>query len=287
MITLSYIMTTFNKLSYLKVTLPYLINTCKEDEEIVIVDGGSNDGTKEYLEELYIQKKIHQFISEKDCGESHGTNKAILLAKGELLKTVTDDDVFDFNVINFCKSHLLKNTDIDICGTDGLGISTMNRNDIFITNYADGYMDWKKNKNPFLFCGLSYMIRKSSISKLGLLSTQFKIIDFEYSSRVSSLKSNIAFCNAYSFVNIVGIDSNSVKFNDSIRNEKRILKKLYPTISNLNYLKTTKAFFKGVLVDFLKIKKNNSFKKIDYSIVFKDSLDILHQNNNKIEMKFL
>lgn len=287
MITLSYILTTYNKLSYLKITLPYLINACKEDEEIVLVDGGSTDGTKEYLQDLLNQKKIHQFISEKDFGEAHGTNKAILMAKGELFKIITDDDAFDFDVINFCKTHLLKNTQIDICGTDGLGISTINRSDIFITNYADGYMDWKKNKNPFLFCGLSYMIRKSSISKLGLLSTQFKIIDFEYSSRVSSIKSNIAFCNAYSFVNIVGIDSNSVKFNDSIRNEKKILKKLYPTISNLNYLKTTKAFYKGILVNFLKINNNNNFKQIDYSIVFKDSLDILHQKNSKIEMKFL
>ena len=41
--TLSYVLTTFNKLDYLKITLPLLIEARKPDEEIVVVDGGSTD----------------------------------------------------------------------------------------------------------------------------------------------------------------------------------------------------------------------------------------------------
>jgi glycosyltransferase involved in cell wall biosynthesis len=93
-IRLSYVLTTFNKLSYLKEILEDLINNCKEDEEIVISDGASSDGTITFLESLLRDGKIHQFVSEKDFGEAHGFNKAILLANGELIKLISDDDIF-------------------------------------------------------------------------------------------------------------------------------------------------------------------------------------------------
>ena len=116
---LSYILTTYNKLDYLKITLPYLLAACYPDEEIVIVDGGSSDGTVEYLQALLDQKKIHYFISEKDFGEAHGTNKAFLAAKGQLLKIITDDDVFDFEALQRCKKFMLEHPSVDILGFDG------------------------------------------------------------------------------------------------------------------------------------------------------------------------
>ena len=76
--SLSYVMTTFNKFEYLKIAVTELINECLSDEEIVIVDGGSTDGSIEYLSILKDQGKIHQFISAKDYGEAHGINKAMM-----------------------------------------------------------------------------------------------------------------------------------------------------------------------------------------------------------------
>ncbi|MCU0361204.1 MAG: glycosyltransferase, partial [Bacteroidia bacterium] len=69
--TLTYVLTTYNKLDYLKITLPFLIQACKKDEEIVVVDGGSSDGTKDFLENLLKENKIHQLLSQKDYGEAH------------------------------------------------------------------------------------------------------------------------------------------------------------------------------------------------------------------------
>jgi glycosyltransferase involved in cell wall biosynthesis len=82
-ITLSYVLTTFNKLEYLKVSLPNLLDNLKDDEEIVITDGGSSDGTSEYLEDLHSRGLIHQYVSEPDIGQAHGINKAILMATGD------------------------------------------------------------------------------------------------------------------------------------------------------------------------------------------------------------
>ncbi len=113
-ITLSYVLTTFNKLEYLKIVIGDLISNCKGDEEIIVTDGGSTDGSKDFLESLYNDGKIHQFISEKDSGEAHGFNKGILMANGIIIKLITDDDVFNYTVIKNCKNYLLKNSEIDI-----------------------------------------------------------------------------------------------------------------------------------------------------------------------------
>src|SRR4051812_35110446 len=99
MYNLSYVLTNYNKILYLKEVMNKLLENRKEDEEIVIADGGSTDGCAEYLEELYRKGHIQQYVSERDYGESHGLNKAILMAKGKAIKIITSDDVFHYPAI--------------------------------------------------------------------------------------------------------------------------------------------------------------------------------------------
>ena len=62
-LNLSYIIATKNKLPYLKIALEKLIANKKEGEEILVADGASTDGTKEYIEELEHAGKIDFYIS--------------------------------------------------------------------------------------------------------------------------------------------------------------------------------------------------------------------------------
>ncbi len=289
-ITLSYIMTTYNKVSYLKTTLPYLLDACKEDEEIVIVDGGSTDGTVDYLKDLYQHKKIHQFISEKDFGEAHGTNKAMLMARGELIKIITDDDVFDFELIMQAKQFLILNKNIDVLGFDGWGYNFSQK--VFEkTNYIAGFKQWKERNTPFLFCGLSLLIRKESLSHLGLLSTSFKIVDMEYTIRISSQKTKIAFCTAIGFVNIVTPSSNSQKFYKIIREEQKLLKKIYPAITQrfkINHpIIVLKDKFKGLKKTKSNIIYNQEDHLNDYLIIVKTSIEKLKSDKKNNQYLFL
>jgi glycosyltransferase involved in cell wall biosynthesis len=82
-VNFSYIIATRNRLPFLKITLEKLITAIQPDEEIVVVDGNSTDGSREYLQGLFQAGSIHQYLSESDKNQAHGWNKALLMAKGD------------------------------------------------------------------------------------------------------------------------------------------------------------------------------------------------------------
>ena len=93
---LSYVVTTRNKLPFLEVMLPRLLEALRDDEEVVIVDGASDDGTSSYLASVAAVNHQVTVISEPDVGEAHALNKGLLLARGAIIKVMSDDDVFSF-----------------------------------------------------------------------------------------------------------------------------------------------------------------------------------------------
>lgn len=287
-IVLSYVMTTFNKLNYLQVTLPLLIEGKKEDEEIVIIDGGSTDGSAEYLKKLVNEGKIDQFLSEKDYGEAHGTNKGFLAAKGELIKIITDDDVFHYPSIYKCREFMLQDKSVDILGFDGFGFNINHSEYAFQqVDYIKGFHTWKKTKTPFLFCGLSFMMRRSSLAYLGLFNVNFKIVDIEYAIRVSSLKSKIAFYTGLGYVNIVNPQSNSHKFYEQIAKERKMLTKLYPSYKSGITYKGSVMKFKEVVSKSILKRPLNEESQFDYKHIVSESIKKLNDYNADKKFAFL
>lgn len=78
---LSIITITFNNLKGMKETAESVISQSFKDFEWIVVDGGSSDGTKEYLES--ISEHIDWWCSETDKGIYNAMNKGIRTAKGK------------------------------------------------------------------------------------------------------------------------------------------------------------------------------------------------------------
>lgn len=103
---------TFNNIDGLKNTMESLINrqlSAAVGLEVIVIDGGSSDGSKEYLEQ--IKDRFNQsdidfiYISEKDNGIYNAMNKGINLAKGEWIFFLNAGDVLldDFSFDSFFK----------------------------------------------------------------------------------------------------------------------------------------------------------------------------------------
>lgn len=227
-INLSYVVTTRNKLPYLKEVMKRLLDNIQEDEEIVAIDGASTDGTAEFLQDLYGKGLIHKFLSEPDLGEAHGYNKGFLLAEGVLIKAISDDDMFCYESIRKCKQFMLEYEEIDILGTEGAGANWELENPYGSSYYYKDYITWLDTHKSFAFCGLGLMMRKKSLAYMGLFNTHFIRVDSEYTFRISALKKvNIAWYTGYTWVRMANPQSNSIVYSDNMASEEKILEYLY------------------------------------------------------------
>lgn len=206
---LSYVLTTYNKLPYLKQVVERLVAARQPDEEIVVADGGSKDGTPEYLQGLFDAGLIQQFVSERDKGEAHGFNKAMLRAQGELLKLVTDDDAFCYPAIRDAKAFLLAHPEVDVLtGNTGLiHLERLERAELY-DDVADNFRRWLAHQDVVWMIGLPLIIRRSALALTGLFHTGVVQVDTEFTYRITSLNVNLAWSTAMLSVRLENPQSN-------------------------------------------------------------------------------
>lgn len=90
---LSIITIAYNNKNGLKLTIDSVINqTSYSQIEYIVVDGGSNDGTKELL--MSYSGKLQKWISEPDSGIYNAMNKGARMATGEYLLFLNSGDNF-------------------------------------------------------------------------------------------------------------------------------------------------------------------------------------------------
>ena len=93
MIKISIIIPTYNMGRYIGDTLDSIINQKYKNIEIIIVDGGSTDKTKDIILQNF-KSSISHFISEPDKGQYDAINKGMKLATGEVLCWINADDIY-------------------------------------------------------------------------------------------------------------------------------------------------------------------------------------------------
>ena len=89
---ISIITINYNNLEGLKKTMASVFEQTWQDFEFVVIDGGSTDGSKAYIEEH--ANKLAYWVSEPDNGVYHAMNKGIAKANGEYFLFLNSGDHF-------------------------------------------------------------------------------------------------------------------------------------------------------------------------------------------------
>lgn len=90
--TLTLITVTYNSLHTLPATVSSVLSQKLPNLEYIVIDGGSTDGTVEWLAEN--DEGISEWVSEKDQGIYDALNKGLSLATGEIVGFIHADDLF-------------------------------------------------------------------------------------------------------------------------------------------------------------------------------------------------
>ena len=92
---ISVIITSFNNSQYIEQCIESVINQTRTPDEVVVIDDYSTDNSRELLKKY---KKNYNFITlifnKKNIGVAKSRDKAIHIAKGELITTLDGDDFY-------------------------------------------------------------------------------------------------------------------------------------------------------------------------------------------------
>ena len=185
---ISIITTTYQDVSHLKKVVEGIKNQDYPNLEYIIVDGGSTDGTVEYLKELekdfsygWPEREV-KWISEKDNGIYDALNKGIRMATGDIIGPMFD---------KFSHPHVLSDmiSVIEKEGTDGV------HGDLYYVDEQDNPVrEWKMGNTKTIRDGWmpahpTLYLKKEVYDKFGVYKTDYRIAaDYEYMIRI--LKDN-------------------------------------------------------------------------------------------------
>ncbi|MDO9000947.1 MAG: glycosyltransferase family 2 protein [Bacteroidota bacterium] len=94
----SIVIPAFNRAKYLEKTILSVLDQNYSNLELIIVDGGSNDGTLSIIEKH--KAHIHYFISEPDQGMYYALQKGFEKSTGEIMAWINSDDLYHLNSLH-------------------------------------------------------------------------------------------------------------------------------------------------------------------------------------------
>ena len=164
---ISVITINLNNLEGLQKTISSVLNQDYSNIEYLIIDGGSNDGSVEYIKSN--ESKFDYWASEKDQGIYDAMNNGIIQSKGEYVLFLNSGDYF---YDSKCLSNLIGSeiTEDIVYGKMGMYL-----NDSLITKEYPSRL----NIEYFQYDTIphqSTLIKKNLFNKFGYYNTSFKIV---------------------------------------------------------------------------------------------------------------
>ena len=163
-------MSVFNAEQTLEESLNSLIYQTYENIEILIMDDGSTDNTKDILKKYQkIYPKIKLFENNVNIGLTKSLNILISKAEGEIIARQDSDDISMINRIEI-QMKTLYEENLDFCTSRALIMNTKKK-----IPGLSFYISPKKlirYKNPFIHGTL--LIKKTLLSRIGFYNESFK-----------------------------------------------------------------------------------------------------------------
>lgn len=222
----SYIITTKNRSKYLKSALANIREFITRKDELIIIDGGSKDGTKKLIQQN--KDIVSYFESAKDYGEAHALNKGILYSSGKYIKILTDDDYIYPQAMRKAISVLEKNPEIDAlqCGGEAYIRDETTGQDTLLF-YEQVFPDVHIANNllhvtTYCPCGLGLVLTRKVLSRTGLFDTTYRAVDLGYISKLILCKTNFKYLNISLYKHFNYAHSGENFANDIHRDEARV-----------------------------------------------------------------
>ncbi len=192
-IKVSVIMLTYNRAPLILESVKSVLEQCFEDLELVIIDDGSTDNTKDVIKDIK-DPRVSYYNFEHTGKISYLRNLGIAHAKGEYIAYIDSDDLWQKDKLKNQVLILNDNQDIGMTFSD---VEFFNENGIFrkwlYNSLSKKYSFYKGSIFQFLISNQmaiyasSVMFRRNCIEKVGLLDERLNPGDSNFFIRLSYL----------------------------------------------------------------------------------------------------
>ena len=173
MAKISIITINYNDKEGLEKTILSVLNQTIQDYEFIVIDGNSNDGSKNSIDKY--KDKFTYWVSENDLGIYNAMNKGIQFAKGDYLLFMNSGDelISDSNVLETCTELLVEDIVAFDCYLEKENKIVGKRTHIEKPTLFYVYKNGLKHQSTF--------IKRSLFEKIGLYNETYKIAgDYEF-----------------------------------------------------------------------------------------------------------
>lgn len=246
----SIIIVVYNSENLLLGTIDSIANQTCKDYELIVIDGGSTDGTLEIIKSN--QREIKKWISEPDKGIYDAMNKGIKLAEGEYIWFINSGDRIYSNIVIEKLKDIHSQNNPDVLYGETMLINSSNEEigtrSALTSRKLPSMLTWKNMINGMVVSHQSVIVRRA---KAGMYDLKYHCSsDIEWV--IVSLK------NALLITNTQMILSSYLIGGFSIANKKKCLKERFDIyINHFGVIRTIFAHIKLILRNVLIVLSGN------------------------------
>ncbi len=265
MYKLTIITINFNNLDGLKRTVESVVNQTWQEFEYIVIDGGSTDGSAQYIENQ--SANIDYWVSESDTGIYNAMNKGIAKATGNYLLFLNSGDHFYSNNVLLENHNRLVDYDIIYFNLQIVN-GSISKNVSFPDKlrFSDLYYGYLPHPSTF--------INKILFERIGLYDENLKIVSDWKFFILAIFKNHCSYVKISKTISTYYLDGIS-SLVDNLGEREQVLKEFFS-----EYIKDYEELLKNrnELDDNKKILKTNRIKmllEIEKSIIGKKLVSIL------------
>lgn len=183
----SIIMPSYNQVDFIGHSINCVLQQGYKELELIVVDGGSDDGTTNLLTDMSSKDKRLRWSSKKDSGPAEALNKALLQTEGGIIGWLNSDDLYAPEAIKRAVQMFKKHPEwVMLYGR----AEHIDEKGCYLNTYptVSPLKAYSQFKNGCYICQPTVFFKKTMYQIIGPLNQNYKAaFDFEYWVRAFNL----------------------------------------------------------------------------------------------------
>ena len=165
----SVIIPAYNREAYIRQTVDSVLNQTYPELELIVVDDGSSDSTREILESYGSRIKLLEHEGRVNIGQSAAINVGLEHADGEFIAILDSDDYWETNKLELQTRYLRANPDIGLVYANGTAVNQDGEYlyDIYKPDHEEKNITGSVLIDCYLFVPTNSLVRSEVFSAVG------------------------------------------------------------------------------------------------------------------------